>query len=203
MCAVCGLRRAWVRSRHKPSGRDGTLFITKFLLKNHIASTTLRAAPSFGVASPRRARAERRAAREESPPMVLRRAVGRRRTLFIGLTMFAAACASGEATQTDGDNTPRVGPVRIIEKADAPVSGTLEQDAVSYVRTYDSNLRLSDKDDFALVSSRLGADKRMHVRLQQTYDGVPIWGSDIVVHAAEGKFRGLNGTLAVHLPNLD
>ena len=136
--------------------------------------------------------------------MVLRRAVGRRRTLFIGLTMFAAACATGDANHdSDGDNTPRVGPVRIIEKADAPVSGALEQDAVAYVRTYDSNLRLTDSDDFTLLSSRLGADKRMHVRLQQTYEGVPVWGSDIIVHAAEGKFRGLNGTLAVHLPKID
>jgi Zn-dependent metalloprotease/subtilisin-like proprotein convertase family protein len=136
--------------------------------------------------------------------MVLRRAVGKRRTLFIGLTMFAAACASGDATPDgDGDNTPRVGPVRIVEKADAPVENDVESAAVQYVRSYDSNLRLTDKDDFTLISNRLGNDKRTHVRLQQTYQGIPVWGSDIVVHAAEGKFRGLNGVLAQHLPNLD
>ena len=135
--------------------------------------------------------------------MVLRRAVGPRRTLLIGLTLFAGACASGDATQGPVDDTPAVGPVRIIEKADAPVGSELESDAVSYVRSYDANLRLTDEDGFTLKSSRLGADKRMHVRLQQTYKDIPIWGSDLVVHAAEGKFRGLNGTLAVHLPDVD
>ena len=135
--------------------------------------------------------------------MVLRRAVGPRRTLLIGLTLFAGACASGDATPGQTDDTPAVGPVRIIEKADRDVGSELESEAVAYVRSYDSNLRLTDEDGFTLTSSRLGSDKRMHVRLQQTYKDVPIWGSDLVVHAAEGKFRGLNGTLAVHLPNID
>ncbi len=118
--------------------------------------------------------------------------------------MFAAACASGEATQQGpGDDTPGFGPVRIIEKADAPVGSEIESDAIQYVRTYDSSLRLTDDDGFVMKSTRLGADKRTHVRLQQTYKGVPIFGGDIVVHAAEGKFRGLNGQLAVHLPNID
>jgi len=117
--------------------------------------------------------------------------------------MFAAACASGEPQQGPGDDTPGFGPVRIIEKADAPVGSEVESEAIQYVRTYDSSLRLTDDDGFVMKSTRLGADKRTHVRLQQTYKGVPIFGGDIVVHAAEGKFRGLNGQLAVHLPNID
>jgi Zn-dependent metalloprotease/subtilisin-like proprotein convertase family protein len=119
--------------------------------------------------------------------------------------MFAAACASGDATpQGPVDDTPGVGPVRIVEKFDAPAGATdIENEAIKYVRTYDSSLRLTDDDGFTVKSTRLGADKRTHVRLQQTYKGVPIWGADLVVHAAEGKFRGLNGTLAVHLPGLD
>ena len=137
--------------------------------------------------------------------MVLRRAVGPRRTLFVGLTLFAAACASGDATpQGPVDDTPGVGPVRIVEKFDAPAGATdIENEAIKYVRTYDSSLRLTDDDGFTVKSTRLGADKRTHVRIQQTYKGVPIWAADLVVHAAEGKFRGLNGTLAVHLPGLD
>ena len=136
--------------------------------------------------------------------MVLRRAVGPR-GLLLSMTMFAAACASGDATpQGPTDDTPGVGPVRIIEKFDAPAGmSDIESEAIKYVRTYDSSLRLTDDDGFNVKSTRLGADKRTHVRLQQTYKGVPIWGADLVVHAAEGKFRGLNGTLAVHLPGID
>ena len=137
--------------------------------------------------------------------MVQRRAgaVGRRRTILVSLSMFAAACASGGPTSDSGDDTPGFGPVRIVEKADAPVGSEVESEAIKYVRTYDSSLRLTADDGFVMKSTRLGADKRTHVRLQQTYKDVPIWGADLVVHAAEGKFRGLNGALAVHLPNLD
>ena len=119
--------------------------------------------------------------------------------------MFAAACASGDSTpQGPVDDTPGVGPVRIVEKFDAPAGASdIENEAIKYVRTYDSSLRLTDDDGFSVKSTRLGADKRTHVRLQQTYKGVPVWGADLVVHAAEGKFRGLNGTLAVHLPGVD
>ncbi|HEU5057746.1 MAG TPA: M4 family metallopeptidase, partial [Kofleriaceae bacterium] len=119
--------------------------------------------------------------------------------------MFAAACASGDATpQGPTDDTPGVGPVRIVEKFDAPANASdIENEAIKYVRTYDGSLRLTDDDGFNVKSTKLGADKRTHVRLQQTYKGVPIWGADLVVHSAEGKFRGLNGTLAVHLPGVD
>lgn len=137
--------------------------------------------------------------------MVLRRAVGPRGMLLLSMSMFAAACASGDSTpQGPTDDTPGVGPVRIIEKFDAPAGASdIENDAINYVRTYDSSLRLTEDDGFNVKSTKLGADKRTHVRLQQTYKGVPIFGADLVVHAAEGKFRGLNGTLAVHLPGLD
>ena len=56
--------------------------------------------------------------------MVQRRAVGPR-GLLLSMTMFAAACASGDATpQGPTDDTPGVGPVRIVEKFDAPANAS-------------------------------------------------------------------------------
>ena len=119
--------------------------------------------------------------------MVLRRAVGSRNTLLVALSLFGAACSSGDSSTPQGpvDDTPAVEAVRIIEKADVQVAGEVERAAIDYVRTYDSNLRLTEKDGFTLKSTKLGADKFSHVRLQQTYQDIPVWGADVVVHADE------------------
>ena len=121
------------------------------------------------------------------------------------LSVLAVACASGNPgnQSPSGSHSPVVQPVHLIEKANAPMSGDAAVAAVQYVRDHDSDLDLSNADDFSVLSVRQSADKRTHVRMQQTYQGLPVWGADIVVHGASGHFHGINGTLALHLPSMD
>jgi Zn-dependent metalloprotease/subtilisin-like proprotein convertase family protein len=137
--------------------------------------------------------------------MSLRRVVDLRAVLFAALA-GGAACSSGApgGSTPPVDTTPAFEPVRITEKNEAPVaSDDIERAAIDYVRTYDADLRLGPNDDFSVKSAKLGNDKLTHVRLQQTYQGIPVWGADVVVHASSVQFRGLNGALAVNLPNID
>ena len=49
----------------------------------------------------------------------------------------------------------------------------------------------------------MSADGNNHVRLQQSYDGVKVWGSDIVVHSDGESVTGVDGTLLGALGNLE
>lgn len=60
--------------------------------------------------------------------------------------------------------------------------------ATSQLRTLRTPLKLSTQDDFRVLRTSTDRFGETHVRVQQTYQGVPVWGGAAVVHLdANGK----------------
>src|ERR1700759_4599166 len=70
---------------------------------------------------------------------------------------------------------PSFAPVRATKLN--PIDASIE-----FVNTQGRALGLDGHAAFGVLRSDVGGDGLSHVRLQQMYDGVPVWGSDIVVH---------------------
>ena len=110
------------------------------------------------------------------------------------------ACGGGETAREKVVTEP----VRHMEAANAPVAGDLEIAAMDYVRSYDQalGLGLSSDDDYALINVVDDAGLR-HVRLAQTHLGVPVIGSEVVVHAGAYTFVGFNGYVTKNLDGFE
>jgi vibriolysin len=119
------------------------------------------------------------------------------------LTVVAAFVLS--ACGGDGDPQAEIltEPVSHYEEDNALAGGDLERAAVEYVRGFDEELGLSSDDDLTLLSVRSGGDGLRHARLQQEHRGVPVFGSQVAVHADESTFLGFNGTLTRNLSGFD
>jgi pseudolysin/vibriolysin len=75
--------------------------------------------------------------------------------------------------------------------------------SVDFVRAQHAALGLDAHGAFGVLRQEITADGFDHVRLQQTYDGVKVWGSDVVVHSDGENVTGLDGTLLGSLDGLD
>jgi len=60
---------------------------------------------------------------------------------------------------------------------------------------YYEALGLSNKDKMILKSAKTDALQMTHYRFQQTFAGVPVWGADYIIHAANGQIASGNGKL--------
>ncbi len=120
------------------------------------------------------------------------------RVLMAAGVVLAASCAGDKPEPIVTE------PVRYMEAATSRVQADLPEAAVEYVRGLEGelDLGLSAEDDFLVISVTEG-DGLWHVRLQQTHDGVPIAGSEIIVHADDTTFLGLNGVVTRHLEGFD
>ena len=114
---------------------------------------------------------------------------------------WAAACGGKE-------DAPDIAMERFrhLETANALAPAELEVGAIDYVRRVasESGVALSTADDLevrSVVQSR--RDGLRHVRLKQTYGGVPVLGSEVVVHADDTTFVGINGYLTRNLDGFD
>jgi len=94
--------------------------------------------------------------------------------------------------------------VRHMEVASTVVGDDLDGAAVDYVRSFDDplDLGLSTDDDYQ-VTGLDESDGLRHLRLQQVHAGVPVIGSELVVHADDTTFLGFNGTVTSHLDRFD
>ena len=110
------------------------------------------------------------------------------------LATFALAACSGHSIPSAGPVSaelhaaPAFAPVRTT-KID-PIAASME-----FVGTQGRALGLDGHAAFTALRSDVGQDGLSHVRLQQTYDGVPVWGSDVVVHHDGESVVGVDGTL--------
>jgi pseudolysin/vibriolysin len=110
----------------------------------------------------------------------------------------AAACGG-----SDGGGDPiRTVPVRTLEVHNALAAADLGPVAVAYVLN-SGQLQLSPDDDLEVISIHPAADGLRHARLQQTYLGVPVLGSEIAVHATATTFIGFNGQVTINLDGFD
>jgi Zn-dependent metalloprotease len=94
-------------------------------------------------------------------------------------------------------------PVHHMETGLAPVGGDLAAAAQTYVlaRAGELGLGLSAGDRFAVLRIS-AADGIQHIRLQQEHRGLPVIGSEIVVHAGDVTFLGFDGYATGHLDGL-
>jgi len=117
------------------------------------------------------------------------------------IVVWSAACGGKE------DSAEIVmEPFRRLETGNALAPAELEVAAVDYVRrlTSDAGIALSSADDLEPRPVVQGIrDGLRHVRLYQTYAGVPVLGSEVVVHADETTFVGVNGYLTRNLEGFD
>jgi len=124
-----------------------------------------------------------------------------RATSICGLTVAALALACSDSSDPSG---PAIQPFRHIETANALAPGELEVGAIDYVRRLaaDMDVALSPSDDLE-VRAVLQRSGLRHVRLKQTYGGLPVLGSEVVVHADDTTFLGVNGYLTANLDGFD
>lgn len=134
-----------------------------------------------------------------------------RRVALVALVAVAAAgCEPRLPTQPVLDEGVTPAParaefraVRLDDKLDTPVSGDLALAAVDYVHGRRAVLGLSEEDDLVVRSVKQGAGGLSHVRMQQQFRGVRVFGGDVVVHASNGVFRSLSGSLTRGLKSFD
>ena len=118
------------------------------------------------------------------------------------LTMVALAACSGHSVPNAGPATaelhvaPSFAPARMTKLN--PIDASIE-----FVTSQGRALGLDGHAAFNPLGAEVGNDGLDHVRLQQTYDGVPVFGSDIIVHYDGQNVVGVDGTLLGSLKNLD
>jgi Zn-dependent metalloprotease len=117
---------------------------------------------------------------------------------------FALAAAAGCGESGGGGAAVVSEPVWHMETAKALVGPDLEVAAVDYVRSLDGELGLglSAEDDFE-ITRIVESEGLRHVRLQQTFAGLPVMASQLVVHADEHTFIGVNGRVTKNLEGFD
>ena len=120
---------------------------------------------------------------------------------IIGLAM--AAC-NGHSI---GGSVPATGRAELhVAPAFAPIRATKIDPiatAQAFVNAERAVLGVDGHAAFNVLHEEITADGNDHVRLQQVYDGVKVWGSDIVVHSDGENVTGVDGTLLGALDGLD
>ena len=123
--------------------------------------------------------------------------------LLAGGLLYAVGCSSGDISGVR-DWAPVVEAVDIKDSNLPPLTGDPGAAAVSYAHDFDGQLGLSTLDDYEVKQVRRGGGQLLHVRMRQLHDGLPVWGSGVVVHAtADDRFLGMSGTLVKRLKDVD
>jgi Zn-dependent metalloprotease len=138
--------------------------------------------------APRRKRASERVSPVE---LVLQwRAAMRRGAALAGAVALVTSCTSDRSDQITTE------PVHYLEVATTRVGPDLETAALDYVAALEPDLA-------HVIISVAEADGLWHVRLQQVHEGVPVAAGEVIVHADDTTFLGLNGVVTRHLDGFD
>ncbi|OGT43799.1 MAG: hypothetical protein A3F42_01205 [Gammaproteobacteria bacterium RIFCSPHIGHO2_12_FULL_37_34] len=102
----------------------------------------------------------------------------RRQFILSGSLLLGLSCAYGQ-----------------LSYAAQPVD--LNQQPVSYLHTFLSpTLLAKNAVNIKEVSRSIDFNQTLHIRIQETYAGYPVWGSDAIVHLPKGKIKApLSGAL--------
>ena len=112
----------------------------------------------------------------------------------------AALCLAAACSSSDRPLPIVTEPVQHAELALTPVGADLAADAVSYVG---GRAGLADGDELEVLSVRSGPDGLRHARLRQVHRGLPVFGSEIAVHADATTFLGFAGRITRNLGDMD
>ena len=123
------------------------------------------------------------------------------RFALVAAAWLAAACASDDG----GTSAILTEPVRHFDLALTPAGDDLAAAAPAYVTSLDDELALglSAEDEYPVKSVSRGRDGLRHARLQQVHAGVPVAGAELMVHADDTTFIGLDGFVTKHLGDFD
>jgi pseudolysin/vibriolysin len=116
------------------------------------------------------------------------------------LATGALACAPAPV-----DPVPIQRAVRYSEPDLTPAGPDLARAAPAYVAGLGEalDLQLGPGDELAVTQVMADRGGLRHVRLQQVHDGVPVQSAELVVHADDTTFLGVNGYLTDNLENFD
>jgi vibriolysin len=113
---------------------------------------------------------------------------------FVFVITACSSSGSGEPIVTE--------PVQYFELNLTTAGTDLAAAAPAYILASDG-VDLADGDDLTPLATVAGPDGLRHARLQQVFDGVPVFGSEIIAHADESTFLGYNGFLTRGLDGFD
>jgi Zn-dependent metalloprotease len=104
-------------------------------------------------------------------------------------------------TAVKGDSREGLTHIRdFTKRARISATGDAVADAIQYVSSMAEGVGAKDSSFKVLsVSEHDAMDGLTHVRLQQTYQGLPVWGADSVVHLNGDTVVGAAGTVATKL----
>lgn len=125
--------------------------------------------------------------------------------VFAALPLAACAVNVGDDSVV-GDGSAYFERVYYPDKLDTAVRGDTDiaEAALDYVaEQHELTQRMSLGDNFVVRSKLLGQDGLHHVRMDQAYDGIPVWGANITVHASNDEFKAVNGGLVKQLEGFD
>lgn len=116
---------------------------------------------------------------------------------LVSASAFAAPSADSQSKKFEKNNgTPEF----VAGKLTSPSAKAAKDVVLQYLENSKQKYKLSTKDSFAVTSEqadKLGGDV---VRLQQLFDGVPVWGSTQVAKVDEsGVLQVFSGTLSQEL----
>ncbi|ATL25648.1 M4 family metallopeptidase [Streptomyces formicae] len=102
--------------------------------------------------------------------------------------LLTAGLSTGASAQPDNDTQPSGSPVALSASARAD----LLQDATADRSATADKIGLGAKEKLVVRDVIKDADGTTHTRYERTYDGLPVLGGDLVVHAADsGKVKSV------------
>ncbi len=70
----------------------------------------------------------------------------------------------------------------------------IEDQAYLYLDELKSRMQIANpNDEFIITKTQQDDQGKTHIRMEQSYNGLPIYASEIILHAKDGKIIGLNG----------
>jgi len=129
--------------------------------------------------------------------------------LGLGSLVALVACSQGDGTSEIAPPSPptagngiELRPIALTGHDEIALDQIADA-AVAFAHARRTELGLSTRDQLAVLNVRRGAGAVTHVRMGQRLDGVPVFGGDVVAHAAGDAIVALSGHLATHLERFD
>src|SRR4051812_35545889 len=107
--------------------------------------------------------------------------------------LFALTACSGHAFTTAVATAPAE---LHVAPTFAPIGATHVDPidtSVALVGAQQKLLGIDPRAAFTVMRNEISADGNDHVRMQQVYDNVKVWGSDVVVHSDGQNVTGVDG----------
>jgi bacillolysin len=109
---------------------------------------------------------------------------------FVGKSMFGVQ--DFKVLAADGGLPTMIEGMLPAEKRNENAS--LEVQSFSYLNEIKQMMQIANPDkEFALKSQEVDENGNNHIRFQQVYKGIKVWGSEIILHQQKGELALMNG----------